>query len=529
VAGAGGTIGCVPFDFDRCYATLAARDPRFDGQFIVAVRSTGIYCRPSCPARLPKPENVEFLPTAAAAQLRGYRACRRCRPDAVPGSPDWNLRADLASRAMRLISDGTVERDGVDGLAARLGYSARQLGRVLTAELGAGPLALARAHRAQSARILIETTGLRMADVAFAAGFASVRQFNDTIREVYATTPTTLRSDARRRGRLDRAGPALASGAGTLALRLPVRAPYDADGVLEFLSVRAIRGVERADRDARTYTRSLRLEHGPAVVTLSPGGSSGPAHLRALLRLTDLRDLASAVARLRRLADLDADPVAVDACLGADPDLAASVDATPGIRVPGTVDEGETVLRAVLGQQVSVAAARTAAARLAAELGKPLPPSLLGEDGIERLFPSAETVAARGAEVLRGPARRTETVLGTAAAIADGSLDLHPGREPADLRRELLGRPGLGPWTAGYVLMRVLGSTDELLVTDIALLRGATALGLTDAPAALVERARRWRPWRSYAGMHLWRAGARAGAGPRAATTGSRAITLRSA
>lgn len=521
------------FDFDRCYATLAARDPRFDGQFIVAVRSTGIYCRPSCPARLPKPRNVEFLACAAAAQLRGYRACRRCRPDAVPGSPDWNLRADLASRAMRLISDGTVERDGVDGLAARLGYSARQLGRVLTAELGAGPLALARAHRAQSARILIETTALPMSDVAFAAGFASVRQFNDTLRAVYAATPTTLRADAHRRG-LDGGAPRRVAGdrpavwdgastAQTLSLRLPYRAPYDAPGLFAFLGAREIPGVERVDPAGCSYTRALRLEHGPAVVTVRPGASSGPPHLHAVLRLTDLRDLAGAVARLRRLADLDADPEAVDACLAADPALTGVVVATPGIRVPGTVDGGETVLRAVLGQQVSVAAARTAAARLAADLGEPLPPALGGAHGVERLFPGAATIAEHGAEVLRGPARRTATVVGAAAAIADGSLDLHPGRDPRELRRELVDRPGLGPWTAGYVLMRVLGSTDELLATDLVLRRGAGRLGLPDTPSALVEHARRWRPWRSYAGMHLWRAGAAA------ATSGNRPVTLRSA
>jgi AraC family transcriptional regulator of adaptative response / DNA-3-methyladenine glycosylase II len=517
----------MPLEFDRCYATLAARDPRFDGQFVVAVRTTGIYCRPSCPARLPKPRNVEFLACAAAAQLRGYRACRRCRPDAVPGSPDWNLRADLAARAMRLIAGGAVEREGVDGLAARLGYSTRQLGRVLTAELGAGPLALARAHRAQSARILIETTALPMADVAFAAGFASVRQFNDTVRAVYATTPSVLRADARRRG------VSAEPGAQTLVLRLPHRAPFDAAGLFGFLAAREMPGVERVD--GLEYTRALRLEHGPAVVTLSAADS--PTHLRATLRLTDLRDLSGAVARLRRLADLDADPEAVDAGLAASGSaLAASVAAVPGIRLPGAIDAGETLLRAVLGQQVSVAAARTAAARLAADLGEPLPPGLLDDpadpdsaepDSVCRLFPTAATIAEHGASVLRGPARRTATVLGTAAALADGSLDPHPGRDPEELRRELVARPGLGPWTAGYLLMRGLGSTDELLAGDLVLRRGAAHLGLPDTPSALVDHARRWRPWRSYAGMHLWRAGA--GVKPVPATNGAHVIALRSA
>jgi len=310
-------------DHDRCYRAVASRDARFDGCFIVAVRTTGIYCRPSCPAMTPKPQNVTFLPTAAAAQLAGYRACRRCLPDAVPGSPEWNLRGDLVARAVRLIADGVVERDGVPGLAARLGYSTRQLNRVLTAELGAGALALARAHRAQAARVLVETTALPLTDVAFAAGFASVRQFNDTVQAVYATTPSHLRERARRRG-----APAMA---GTIALRLPFRAPLDADGLLGFLAARAIPGVETAG--AGRYSRTLRLPRGTGTAVLRPA----PSHITATLRLTDLRDLPVAVSRLRRLLDLDADPAAVDSALAADPHLAGTVSTTPGIRVPGTV------------------------------------------------------------------------------------------------------------------------------------------------------------------------------------------------
>ena len=239
-------------DQERCYRAVASRDARFDGHFITAVRTTGIYCRPSCPATTPKRANVEFLPTAGAAQQRGYRACRRCLPDAVPGSPDWNVRADLAARAMRLISDGVVEREGVPGLATRLGYSERHLNRVLTAELGAGPLALARAHRAHTARLLIETTPLGMADVAFAAGFASVRQFNDTVRAVYGVAPTTLRAEAGRRR--------TTAAAGTLVLRLPFRPPFDAEGLRQFFAARAVAGVETLGDDG--YVRTLRLPHG---------------------------------------------------------------------------------------------------------------------------------------------------------------------------------------------------------------------------------------------------------------------------
>ena len=477
-------------DTERAYRAVAARDTRFDGCFITAVRTTGIYCRPSCPAVTPKRGNVEFYATAAAAQTAGYRACRRCLPDAVPGSPEWNLRADLASRAMRLISDGVVERAGVGGLAQRLGYSERHLTRVLTTELGAGPLALARAHRAHSARLLIETTDLGFADIAFAAGFSSVRQFNDTIRAVFGATPSVLRGSTRRRdGQV----------AGRITLRLPHREPLDAAGLIGYFRARAVPGVELVADDG--YARTLRLAHGPATAALTPADG----YVRATLRLADVRDLGSAVSRLRRLLDLDADPVAVDALLGADPALAGSVAAHPGIRVPGTVDPAEPVLRAVIGQQVSVAAARTALAALADALGEPL----ASPDGaLTRLFPTAAAIAERGAEVLRGPRKRVETVVRVCAALADGTLDVHVGRDPEELRAELAAVPGIGPWTAGYVITRVLGAPDELLATDRALLRGAELLGLPATPAGITGHSRGWRPWRSYAGAHLWRASA---------------------
>ncbi len=494
-------------DHDRCYNALASRDARFDGHFIAAVRTTRIYCRPSCPAMKPKRTNVEFLPTAAAAQQRGYRACRRCLPDAVPGSPDWNTRADLAARAMRLIADGVVERTGVTGLATTLGYSERHLTRVLTAELGAGPLALARAHRAHTARLLIETTPLGMADVAFAAGFASVRQFNDTVREVYGVAPSTLRTEAgRRRG-------AVATVAGTLVLRLPFRAPLDADGLLGHLAARAVPGVEQAD-DAH-YARTLALPHGAATVSLTPlTETSQSTHVRATLRLADPRDLGPAVARLRRLLDLDADPVAVDEVLGADPALAPHVAAVPGIRVPGTVDGFETALRAVLGQQVSLAAGVTATGRLAGALGSRLPPALAG-DGPDLLFPTASAVAEHGAAALTGPARRTAAIVGLATAVADGALVLDPGRDATDLRAALVALPGIGPWTAGYLAMRLVGDPDELLATDLAVRRGAGALGLPSDVDGLAAHGAAWKPWRSYAAAHLWRAAARSERGAR--------------
>lgn len=486
-------------DHDRCYRAVTSRDARFDGQFVTAVRTTRIYCRPSCPVPPPRAHNVEFLRTAAAAQAGGYRACRRCLPDAVPGSPEWNVRADLAARAMRLIGDGTVEREGVHGLAARLGYSARHLHRVLGEELGAGPLALARAHRAHTARLLVETTALPMADVAFAAGFGSVRQFNDTVRAVYGVPPRTLRAEAARR-----AGPGPVAATGPLTLRLPYREPFDPRGLLGFLAARAVDGVESVR--GGTYRRALRLPRGPATVSLDL--VSTPGAVPATLRLSDPRDLGPAVARLRRLLDLDADPQAVDAALGADPALAAAVAAVPGIRLPGSVDGNETAVRTVLGQQVSVAAARTAAARIAAALGDALPAELAGDPaaGPRLLFPTAGAIAARGHEVLAGPARRISTVLGLCAALAAGGLVLDPGRDPQELRAELVALPGLGPWSAGYLAMRVLGDPDELLASDLAVRRGAEAIGLPGDATGLEAHAARWAPWRSYAATHLWRA-----------------------
>ncbi|MGI9064271.1 MAG: AlkA N-terminal domain-containing protein [Pseudonocardiaceae bacterium] len=484
-------------DHDRCYRAVASRDTRFDGCFVVAVRTTGIYCRPSCPATTPKPSNVTFLPTAAAAQLTGYRACRRCLPDAVPGSPEWDLRGDLVARAVRLIADGVVERDGVPGLAARLGYSTRQLNRVLTAELGAGALALARAHRAHAARVLVETTALPLADVAFAAGFASVRQFNETVQTVYATTPSHLRARAARRPQSSGAqsSGAQSSGAGAIAVRLPFRAPLDRPWLEWYLAGHALTGLEDASDG---YARALRLPHGPGTVRLHLADD----RVDAALRLTDLRDLGTAVSRVRRLLDLDADPVAVDAALAADPALAPSVAQAPGIRVPGGVDGGEVLLRTVLSQQVSLAAARTAGSRLVAALGEPLPTP----DGVvTHLFPDPATVAERGGEVLTGPRRRIDAVRAVAAALADGSLQVDPGRDAAELRADLLAQPGIGPWTAAYVAMRVLGDPDVLLDTDLVARQGAALLGAPTDPAALRHHARRWAPWRSYAGSHLWR------------------------
>ena len=484
-------------DFERCYRAVQSRDARFDGWFYTGVRSTGIYCRPSCPAVTPKPANVTFHPTAAAAQAAGLRACLRCRPDASPGSPEWNTRADLVGRAMRLIADGVVDREGVGGLARRLHYSERHLHRLLVAEVGTGPLALARAQRANAARLLIETTDLPLSQVAFGAGFASIRQFNDTVRTVFGRRPSELR--ARRRDRAE-ATP------GSITVRLPYRAPLAGQALLGFLGARAVPGVEESTPDG-TYRRTLDLPRAPGVVEVAlPEGTTGAdgpdRHVVATLRLVDLRDLGAAVERTRRLLDLDADPVAVAEHLGADPDLGPVVARAPGRRVPGTVDGAELAVRAVLGQQVSVAGARTLAGRLVAAVGEPLPePS----GGLTHLFPRPGALAQDPLDSVGMPSARKQAIRALTAALDEG-LVLDPAADREEARAALLALPGIGPWTTDYVAMRALADPDVFLDTDLGVRHGLDAVGLSGPPAAAAAHAARWRPWRSYAVLHLWAA-----------------------
>ena len=473
-------------DRDRCIRAVQSKDARFDGWFFTAVLTTGIYCRPSCPVVPPKPENMRFFPSAAAAQQAGFRACKRCRPDASPGSPEWDVRADVVARAMRLIADGVMDDGGVPALARRLGYSVRQVERQLLAELGAGPLALARAQRAQTARLLIETTTLPMGDVAFAAGFASIRTFNDTVREVFALSPSQLR-DRANRGH---------GGTGSLSLRLPYRAPLQPDSLFGHLAATAVPGVEEW-RDG-AYRRTLRLPHGHGIVALRPQ----PDYIGCQLSLTDLRDLASAISRCRRLLDLDADPVAVADLLSGDETLAPLVRKAPGRRIPRTVDADEFALRAVLGQHVSTVAARTHAGRLAAALGEPV------EDpggGLSRLFPDASALAT--ADGLALPRSRRESFAALAEALATGRIDLSVGGDWHEARLRLAAVPGIGPWTIETIAMRALGDPDAFPASDLGVRAAASQAGLPATPAALTSRAAAWRPWRSYAVQYLWSTG----------------------
>ena len=493
---------------ERCYEAAKSKDARFDGVFFCAVTSTGIYCRPSCPARTPKRVNMRFYATAAAAQQAGFRACLRCRPDATPGSPEWNVRADVVARAMRLIRDGIVDLEGVEGLAHRLGYSTRQLNRLVTAEVGTGPLALARAQRSQTARILLETTDLPIAHIAFAAGFASVRQCNETIRQIFADTPSGLRIRAAKSAQAKHDRQHAAPQA--IHLRLPCRRPFNPASVLDFLGARALPGVESLE--GSSYRRTLRLPHGHAIVTLATPTpdrgaqepSEGPAYVGADLVLSDLRDLTTAVARCRQLLDLDADPVAVCEALRDEPLIGAVVVRDPGRRVPGASDGFELAVRAVIGQQVSVAGARTVAGRLVAAAGDALAEP---EGALTHLFPTPQALvdlAESDPGAYAMPASRRHALVALAKAVDNGDVVIDAGADPLELRRTLVALPGIGPWTAEYVAMRALRDPDAFMPTDLGIRRGAKALGLPDDPAQLVAASEGWRPWRSYAMAHLW-------------------------
>jgi len=495
-------------DTEACERAIQSRDARFDGWFFCAVVTTGIYCRPSCPAR-PHRKNLRFYPSAAAAQQAGFRACKRCRPDASPGSPEWNVRSDLIARAMRLIADGVVDREGVTGLAGRLGYSVRQIQRELSAEVGAGPLALARAQRAQTARVLLETSTLPMSDVAFAAGFASIRTFNDTVREMFAQSPTELRDGVARAGaqQAGRGMPQLASAtagtltapaAGTLSLRLPFRKPFCPDNLFGHLAATAVPGVE--EWRAGAYRRTIRLAHGHAIVALRPT----PDHVACQISLTDQRDLTSAISRCRWMLDLDADPEAVDAVLSQDPAMAQLVASNPGRRVPRTVDPAEFAVRAVLGQQVSTAAARTHAGRLVRAYGDPVSDP---QGGLTHLFPTPTSLAAMDPSDLAMPQSRRRTLMGLVEALATGWLDLDLGADWREARARLDSLHGFGPWTVESIAMRSLGDPDAFIAADLGIKLAAAKLGMPDTPRALTDHSHLWRPWRSYAVQYLWATG----------------------
>lgn len=474
--------------FAERYRRASAHDHRFDGYFVTGIPMSETFCRPGCSTRTPRPSQLDFYPTAAAAHAAGLTPCPRCRPDATCSSPDLALSDTVAARALRLIADGEIERAGVDAVAQRLGVTTRHMLRAVEAWAGCGPLTVARTARSHLARLLLTSTMIPMSTVAMATGFTSVRQFNSTIAQFYRTTPGSLRSGARRRS------PAVpASGPLVLRYALPLRKPYDASGIFQFLATRAIPDVEEGGE--LWYARTVRLPHGAGHLRVDSDGRGG---LLAKLTVTDPRDLIPLYSRVRRLFDLNADPVRIDDRLSRDPALATSIAAHPGIRVPGAVDIEETLFRAMVGQQISAAAARTMLGGLTYELGDPTPWGLL--------FPTAARIAEHGRDVLRGPSKRIDAIIGIADEIASGRLDLHWGYSRSQLTKTLTAYPGIGMWTAGYVTLRALGSPDVLLAGDLGIRHGADRLGLPAEAATLAHHGMLWSPWQSYAGMHLWRA-----------------------
>ncbi|MEZ0072733.1 AlkA N-terminal domain-containing protein [Planotetraspora sp. GP83] len=484
-------------DFDACYLAVSARDARFDGRFYTAVTSTRIYCRPICPARTPARKNVLFYQHAAAAEAAGFRPCRRCRPELSPGDPGWDVRADLVGRGLRLIDDGVADDHGVAGLAQRLHVTERHLHRLFVAELGTGPLAVARTRRLLLAKQLLTETSLPITDVAFAAGFGSVRQFNAAMKESYGFAPGELRKAA---GPLTSpsgqiTGSATGSATG-LTLRLSYRRPYDAQTILRFLAARAIPGVEAitwsSQPEVAGYSRAI------------PGGSvmlvPADGHIRLTVRTEDMRQLARIVSRCRRLMDLDADPEAVASILGST-DLAPLVKERPGLRVPGAFDGFELAVRAVVGQQISVAGARTILGRIAARAGIPAMAGTTAER-IETwlLFPTAERLAEADLTGLGLTNRRISTLKALAEAVAAGEIDLDGAEDPAETTAKLLKMPGIGPWTTSYIALRSLRDPDAWPEGDLVLKRAMAKLGIPAGQAEL------WRPWRAYAALHLWNA-----------------------
>lgn len=487
-------------DNEACYRAVRGKDARFDGIFFSGVSSTGIYCRPSCPAITPKKTNLTYYRTAAAAQEAGFRACKRCRPDASPGSPEWNIRRDLVGRAMRLIADGTIDRHGVGGLAAAVGYSERQLNRQLIAEVGVGPLALARAQRARTARLLLETSPIPISEVAFAAGFSSIRQFNDAIREVFAATPSQLRASAARSS--------IAASAdrspGSIKLRLAYREPMNVRAALDFLGHRAVDGIEEYREGV--YSRSLILPHGAGVASLSVAGSTmsktaTSGFVECELWLDDLRDLTAAVQRCRRMLDLDSDPVAIDEQLATDPLLRPLITASPGHRMPGSTDPNEVAFRVVIGQQVSTTGARTVAVRLVARHGELLK---FPVGSVTRTFPTPAVLVEADPADFAMPVSRKKAIKALATALADDSIILSPGSDWEAVERDLLALHGIGPWTVAAVRMRGLGDPDVFLPTDLGIQKAMVKLGLPGDPRSLESHSQAWRPWRSYTTHHLW-------------------------
>jgi AraC family transcriptional regulator, regulatory protein of adaptative response / DNA-3-methyladenine glycosylase II len=478
-------------DHQLCYSAIQSRDARFDGQFFTAVLTTGIYCRPICPALTPRPENVRFFVSASAAEEEGFRPCLRCRPEASPGTPDWQGSSALVSRALRLITEGLLDEAGVDGLAQRLNIGTRQLRRLFVGQLGAPPSAVTQTRRLHFAKKLIDETQLPMSEIAFCAGFSSIRRFNAVIRGAYDRSPTELR----------RAGSnGHSAGDLTLRLRLSYRPPLDWPSLIQFLQARAIPGVESVERNA--YRRTLRVGSSAGVIEVRI--VEGQQHLLLSVSPELSKGLMHISERMRALFDLRADPLTITNRLKGDEQMSVLVERFPGLRVPGAWDGFEVAVRAILGQQVSLKAANTLAGRLVKAYGEPL--QTIEDDQLAYLFPRPERLADASLSAIGLTSGRAEAIRALARAVRDGELDFSTAIGLEEAVERLTDLPGVGLWTAHYIAMRALSEPDAFPAGDLALRRAAAETkGTILTEHQLRQRAEAWRPWRAYAAMYLWR------------------------
>ncbi|MBL8770954.1 MAG: helix-turn-helix domain-containing protein [Phenylobacterium sp.] len=506
----------MDMDFEACRRAFVTRDPRFDGRIFGAVRTTGIYCRPICPARTPKPQNMTFYPSAAAAQEAGYRPCLRCRPEASPDLGAWRGTSNTVSRALALIEGGAMDSGDVDALASRLGVGERQLRRLFRQHLGASPVSVAQTRRVLLAKQLIQETRLPMSEVALAAGFGSVRRFNETFQQLFGRPPGALR----------RSRAAEVSAAEGIVVRLPYKPPYDWDAMIAFLADRAIPGVERVE--ARRYVRTLAVDGEHGVVIVTPRNDDA---LQADIRFPRLKSLPAVIARVRRVFDLSADPVLIGAHLSQDPALAGLVAARPGLRAPGAWDGFELAVRAILGQQVSVSAARNLAAKLVATYGEPVDDPIAAGFGLTRVFPSADRLVGQPISLtLNMPRARGAAVEALARTVAEDPAIFTPRADLESAVAALKALPGVGEWTAQYIALRELREPDAFPQADVGLMRAmADAAGVRPTPDQLLARSQAWKPWRAYAAQHLWAADASVAAQPRPPIRKDRAHARRAA
>lgn len=485
----------MDLDFEACYRAVCTRDARFDGRLFTGVKTTGIYCRPVCPARTPKRENVVFFWSAAAAQEAGFRPCLRCRPETAPELAAWRGTSNTVSRALSLIEAGALDRASINRLAERLGLGERQLRRLFRRHLGASPVMVAQTRRVLLAKQLIHETRLPMAEVALAAGFGSIRRFNEVFQQLFGRPPRALRRGG---------GPDVSAGSkGEITMLLRYRPPYEWPAMLAFLEARAIAGVEAVV--GNVYTRTIEIDQVHGTLSIGPSGVDA---LRMTVQFSKLSTLPTIIARVRRVFDLAADPRAIGRHLAEDRMLARLVAERPGLRVPGAWDGFELAVRAVLGQQITVRAAAGLAAKLVATYGEPLARARAGADGLTHVFPRPERLADADISTIGMPKRRAAAVSSLAAAVASDPQIFGISRSLDETIAQLRGLPGVGEWTAQYIAMRELREPDAFPAADIGLIRAMTGRsGRRPSPRELLARAERWRPWRAYAAQHLWASG----------------------